>query len=1738
MVQRIIGILLILLYATIASAQVTVTVDSPADGATFPSGSSVDVTMTCTGNCGNLRLAINGTTAGLEGKKDNNSNADPFTVTFLAVNNPPLQNMADGTYEIRAVAVTGGQQTIQNVNITVGNGQSDPDGVVITSPLNNATFSSGTSVPVVAEVDIAAGIDHIGLVVNGTTQTNQTTGLTTVETNAAPSFDYTFTPADYPILNSLNAGTYTIKVQAKEEGSSNVFESTHTITINSGGGGAVGGTVAVTRDLTPIVMRGSELTCMNSYNVADIVAFRYENGWQQVAIQIDEVIIADVVKPYGGATCLSDSDLTVPWDVEFYADVNTHVGADPNPIFDANDELVFLAKDLGQQGNGNYTGLGVVSSSVCKVAFTDPLDNTEKYLYFFRQSGSLAQDAGQDYVSYNFQFTNSADNFATVFDETDYIDRYDICGFGTDRDNPETSTISTDYYEISFSDRTYEDGLKIKDNSVAGQDILDMIEATSNLEKSVRNIRTYAEARGNMVNIIDGPIRAIRSHMGTNSGIYNQLIGIYYPHTVQRINPFRVHSGTKPSIYTFADYSANIVPATYSDDNNITPVNIDGTPDNVNTNVPAKWAFIDSDEGKISTIYDYETNLQVGDFFQFQSGSAEMTFDGFYEDKTPNGYALTGTPGTYGASGIVFQTQTGVCHDRRFGTSACSTTPYPESTFKRFDYYLANANQADAEKLRQFYDNPIQKQITSAAADGNASGVNILSPLDGAIFDVGISLQVEADAFDSDLISNIELLVNFDNTTDVSQEIVSFNPSQSPTNTVFFPTVQPNPDQDLSNMQAGSYVITVIATTAQNNTIQSIANVTVVANQVPSQIVTGISNGQVYAAGSNINISVVASDQDGTIDRVELFVNGPLSETKTTAPYDFVVSGLNTGQHVIRVVTTDNDGATDEDIYTINISESATEWKVTENLLLQNLPQSVGKAGYTFGVLPDESYGLFETQSLNGLFDPQNNGRTTAINNYLLGQPLTIFTQGNNWEVNHQKNGITQRLFVNENQIGAEMDAGNGDLFDWTTSYVLGQYTTKFRTINNGSTAQLDLFGSTARLSADDGINSSTIDASASSTTGVRIQTKTGNAANDKVMASQDVSGNVDFESVADLLNLSITAGNTANTFRINASSAGSTVTSNEYSLSSTGQTSGITSVATDNTLTGDGNGTPLSVNEAVLNIVWSQLTGIPQDLLNGDQFLSTHTLNISNNFNEAEFVLSDQNSTELTRLKFFSDVNTTFSNDQGRLRINSRDNQILSRDGDNISISGGNTISLAGIGGSTGGDGMFGNRNGSIWQTWNWRTNVTNPSVMELGNDWRIDAGAGDVFLDLEQSTNNIRMRHERNGIREFIFNDDDDFVMRSGNTSMGSYGFVSLPRFSSTEDYAVAMGAESQFFGTRFFLGFNAVNAQLIANTRNIHDGTAEMGDVMTWIGNDSNGNAIFDLTTIDNGSQADGDGMFGNRNGSSWNTWNWSTNSSNASNMSLFNDFTISSDGNGARELFFSDDNNFAQLRTKQLIGSNQGGVQLNTFSDALDYSVALYNSRNGATRYFGFTSENDLTLETDNVAAGNFSVGDVLKITGLDTKGNVILDVGPANDGGISEDQGNDIQEGTDNGAYYKQLSRVMLQMDYPGVIPVGASISPIRVSLPEVNQFFWKIISFGCAANGTSQTVSGSLTARLRVYTGTAIGNTSVTLGPSVFSNTEPPNEFLDNSAYQIEVTSNTVARPEGMTCTLYLEEDR
>lgn len=393
------------------------------------------------------------------------------------------------------------------------------------------------------------------------------------------------------------------------------------------------------RPWDPVVVTGAEVSSLAGTPVDRLVAFRITRAddvgtWTQIPVQVDQRHVV----PFGidpATNAAAGTPGTVygngsggPTALQ-YSDPDTWVGADPNPNLDADDEIALMARDAGGQARTvDGEPAGVVAGSGVALEVTDPrADGEHAWIYLFRSTGGLDPAAGVDYVDYAFELTSG-----------DYRTTY----HRADGPNPETSWVETASYRIELTDRWKETSWEIGAGSADGTDIVDAYKNQFAPGYCGRSNATFADAEGAFVANIDGPVRAIRSYVGANSGPLTQRTHRFYAERVEVETVLRVHS--IPGVVDYVDYGPGAVGMTYRSNQVPGGVAVDGVDDPVPTAAP-RWESVDGPQGRVYTAARIDTaigGLSLGGFYRDQSDPAEDQCWGDDAYLGASGIAVTG----------------------------------------------------------------------------------------------------------------------------------------------------------------------------------------------------------------------------------------------------------------------------------------------------------------------------------------------------------------------------------------------------------------------------------------------------------------------------------------------------------------------------------------------------------------------------------------------------------------------------------------------------------------------------------------------------------------------------------------------------------------------------------------------------------------------------------------------------------------------------------------------------------------------------------------------------------------------------------------------------------------------------------------------------------------------------------------------------------------------------------------
>jgi hypothetical protein len=369
----------------------------------------------------------------------------------------------------------------------------------------------------------------------------------------------------------------------------------------------------------PGVVTGADVPRLAGAAPGKVIAYHYlDDTWTQVPVQVDERAMVDLGTVYNQAP---DGIRVLT-----YTDPNTFAGADPDATVDSNDEIAFMGRDAGVRAPAGTNPPNVVAGSGEELRLHDAVgDPPDSYLYLYRQTGNLDPGAGRRYVTYNFNLLSG--NYKATY-------KLDA------GPNPEDSTVTTPYYTQHFSDRWADDALKITAPGASGADILDRHKDLFAPGNCGRSEDTFDAAEGAFIANKSGPVRAIRSYVGANSGPLTERQHIFYAQREDISTFLRVHS--IPGVLDFFDYSPAASGMTYESSADQRGATIDGVPDAV---TPGKitWETVDGSQGGLSIAHSIQTDVPG------------LGWTSYYLDKqNPAGGVetqCTGDSSAYGSSG-------------------------------------------------------------------------------------------------------------------------------------------------------------------------------------------------------------------------------------------------------------------------------------------------------------------------------------------------------------------------------------------------------------------------------------------------------------------------------------------------------------------------------------------------------------------------------------------------------------------------------------------------------------------------------------------------------------------------------------------------------------------------------------------------------------------------------------------------------------------------------------------------------------------------------------------------------------------------------------------------------------------------------------------------------------------------------------------------------------------------------
>ena len=204
--------------------------------------------------------------------------------------------------------------------------------------------------------------------------------------------------------------------------------------------------------------------------------------------------------------------------------------------------------------------------------------------------------------------------------------------------------------------------------------------------------------------------------------------------------------------------------------------------------------------------------------------------------------------------------------------------------------------------------------VTSAGSSpppppsGGQPSVSVTSPAVGVVYPVGSTVTFSATASDPDGIARIELYV----------DSIWYATGYSNSHSISLPNVPP-----------GTFTLTAKAwdktgASASANYTLTVGSSSGSANQPPSVSVTSPAIGAVYPVGATVPFSATASDPDGTIARIELYVDSIWYATAYSNSHSISLPNVPAGVFTLTATAWDDDGRSTSLSRILTVSSSGT----------------------------------------------------------------------------------------------------------------------------------------------------------------------------------------------------------------------------------------------------------------------------------------------------------------------------------------------------------------------------------------------------------------------------------------------------------------------------------------------------------------------------------------------------------------------------------------------------------------------------------------------------------------------------------------------------------------------------------------------------------------------------------------------------------------------------------------------
>ena len=235
-------------------------------------------------------------------------------------------------------------------------------------------------------------------------------------------------------------------------------------------------------------------------------------------------------------------------------------------------------------------------------------------------------------------------------------------------------------------------------------------------------------------------------------------------------------------------------------------------------------------------------------------------------------------------------------------------------------------------------------RTTPAAVAPPTPTVSITSPAEGASFVAPASVEIDATAsVSSGTVTNVQFFTN--------------GVSAGSTPAAPFTLTE-------SDLVAGTYALTAVATSAGVSATSAVVSITVTNAVVPPTITVAITNppdGAAFTAPASVEIDADASVSSGTVTNVEFFTNGVSLGSVQNSPYDLMVSNFLAGSYALTAVASAGGITATSLVVTISVT-NAVSGQPPANITAPGV--SAGQFTFSYSTQTGASYVIESSSNL------------------------------------------------------------------------------------------------------------------------------------------------------------------------------------------------------------------------------------------------------------------------------------------------------------------------------------------------------------------------------------------------------------------------------------------------------------------------------------------------------------------------------------------------------------------------------------------------------------------------------------------------------------------------------------------------------------------------------------------------------------------------------------------------------